>query len=94
MRWRLEVSCPSIAYSHAKLSVFPSEMQEGIMGKDKDFRVEGAMPTNQVPLTRVGREEEVAGTVLYFASPAGAYCSGTIHVIDGGRLGVMPGTTY
>ena len=56
--------------------------------------VAGPIPAQQVPLERAGREEEVAGLVLYYASKAGAYCSGNIQVVDGGRLGVLPGATY
>ena len=61
---------------------------------NEDMTVEGALPKDVQPLGRAGREEEMGGTVLYFASEAGAYCSGTIHLVDGGRLGLMPGATY
>jgi NAD(P)-dependent dehydrogenase (short-subunit alcohol dehydrogenase family) len=61
---------------------------------DADFTVEGSMSATMQPLKRVGRDEEIAGTVLYFASEAGAYCSGSVHVVDGGRLGIQPGATY
>ena len=60
----------------------------------QDLAVEGALPKTVQPLGRAGREEEMGGTVLYFASEAGAYCSGTIHLVDGGRLGLQPGATY
>lgn len=61
---------------------------------DRDTTVEGALPKSIQPMGRAGKEEELAGTILYFASEAGGYCSGTMHLIDGGRLGVMPGATY
>jgi NAD(P)-dependent dehydrogenase (short-subunit alcohol dehydrogenase family) len=50
--------------------------------------------TSLYPMGRVGKDAEMAGTVLYYASEAGAYCSGSVHVIDGGRLSVQPGATY
>jgi NAD(P)-dependent dehydrogenase (short-subunit alcohol dehydrogenase family) len=61
---------------------------------DRDTTVEYALPKSIQPMSRAGREEELAGTVLHFASEAGGYCSGTLHLIDGGRLGLMPGATY
>ena len=36
------------------------------------------------PMGRIGTPEEIAGLVLYLASDASAYTSGTTHVIDGG----------
>lgn len=68
-------------------------MMQAVFGNE-DMTVEGALPKTMQPLGRAGSDEEMAGTVLYFASEAGAYCSGTIHVVDGGRLGVQPGATY
>ena len=36
------------------------------------------------PMGRIGTPEEIAGLVLYLASDASAYTTGTTHVIDGG----------
>ena len=46
------------------------------------------------PMGRAGRDQAISRTVLHFTSKVGAYCSDTIHVTDGGRLDIQPGTTY
>ncbi len=38
----------------------------------------------RVPLGRAGTPEDVAGAVLYLVSPAAAYVTGTVLVVDGG----------
>lgn len=40
----------------------------------------------QTPLRRFGSVDHIAGTVLYLASPAGAFTSGQTIVVDGGTL--------
>ena len=37
-----------------------------------------------VPLGRIGRPDDMAGTVIYFASRAGAYTTGVTLPVDGG----------
>jgi NAD(P)-dependent dehydrogenase (short-subunit alcohol dehydrogenase family) len=39
---------------------------------------------SQVPLGRIGRPEDMAGTALFLASTAGAYLTGTVIPVDGG----------
>ncbi|MEU6023097.1 glucose 1-dehydrogenase [Micromonospora sp. NPDC047134] len=38
----------------------------------------------QVPLGRIGRPEDMAGTAIYLASRAGAYLTGAVIPVDGG----------
>jgi NAD(P)-dependent dehydrogenase (short-subunit alcohol dehydrogenase family) len=65
--------------------LFPSELAAGIIG-------DGIFPKSVIPLERVGTEEDMAGFILFLASRAGAYCTGTVVVVDGGRLSLMPAT--
>ena len=38
-----------------------------------------------VPLRRLGTDQDIAGTLLYLCGRAGAYVSGTVAALDGGR---------
>jgi NAD(P)-dependent dehydrogenase (short-subunit alcohol dehydrogenase family) len=47
--------------------------------------------TSTMALKRIGEADEIAGTAVYLASPAGAFVTGQTIVVDGGRLiGVLP----
>ncbi len=46
----------------------------------------GDVLTASIPLKRIGKPEDVAGTALYLASPAGAFVNGATIVLDGGML--------
>ncbi|KAJ8520085.1 hypothetical protein ONZ45_g3042 [Pleurotus djamor] len=43
-----------------------------------------------IPLRRIGRPEDVAGTALFLASPASSYVNGATVALDGGYLVAMP----
>jgi 3-oxoacyl-[acyl-carrier protein] reductase len=43
-----------------------------------------ARRTEQIPLGRLGRAEEVAGVVAFMASDAAAYITGQAIIVDGG----------
>lgn len=50
------------------------------------------LDTSIVPTGRMGDRLDMAGTILYLVSRAGAYCNGNVMVVDGGRLGLFPST--
>lgn len=65
-------------------------MASGLMEKHGDPSHKEYGDPLFLPSLRFGTEHEMAGTILYLVSRAGAYCNGSIIVEDGGRLGVMP----
>lgn len=45
--------------------------------------------TSNIPLGRMGSEEDIAGAVMYLSSRAGAWCTGVILNVDGGTAGSL-----
>lgn len=71
--------------------VFPSEMTK--LKIDSAEMVNSvSKPVIPVPAGRAGTPQEIAGTVIYLASPAGYYTNGQEIAIDGGYLAVNPST--
>ncbi|KAK7054380.1 hypothetical protein VNI00_003574 [Paramarasmius palmivorus] len=69
--------------------VWPSEMSTQLQG---DVKLDPLALATTVPLQRAGTEEEMAGTILFLASRAGAYINGAVWLIDGGRVGSVAST--
>lgn len=72
--------------------LFPSDLAAGMIGS-RNPEEEGVDDPRFIPVRRFGRDEDMAGTLLYLASHAGGFCNGTILLMDGGRAAVMP-TSY
>lgn len=49
-------------------------------------------PVNKVPAGTSGQYSDMAGLILFLVGKSGAYHNGSVQVIDGGRLSVMPAT--
>ncbi|KAJ6584744.1 hypothetical protein B0H19DRAFT_395060 [Mycena capillaripes] len=78
-RVRVNAIAPGVYASEMTFDEITSEMVNKI-GK-------GVMP---VPAERAGTAQEMAGTAIYLASPAGCYTNGQEIVIDGGYVAVNP----
>ncbi|KAI7720072.1 NAD(P)-binding protein [Hortaea werneckii] len=67
--------------------LFPSDLAAGLIARantdGRDATGYGAFGKDFIPAERLGRTEDMAGTVLYMASAAGAYLNGNITVLDG-----------
>jgi NAD(P)-dependent dehydrogenase (short-subunit alcohol dehydrogenase family) len=59
---------------------FPSKMMSFVLDADGGEE----LVSSGVPLRRIGRPEDVAGTVLFLASRAGSYLTGAVIPVDGG----------
>ena len=51
--------------------------------------LEGLAPGRRAPLGRWGDPSELAGAVIYFASPASSFCTGQVLMVDGGMTIAM-----
>jgi NAD(P)-dependent dehydrogenase (short-subunit alcohol dehydrogenase family) len=69
-----------------------SDLAAGVISSLPSSDDGGRVNENVIPAGRTGTEEDVAGAVLYMASRAGAYLNGSVLVMDGGRLGMLPST--
>jgi 3-oxoacyl-[acyl-carrier protein] reductase len=62
-----------------------TDMSEAVRNKAGD------LIKKMIPMKRVGQPEDIAGVVLFLASPAAAYLTGQVLTVDGGlSLGASP----
>ena len=59
-------------------------------GKIDTHNVEGTWSRDEIPATRSGDEEDMAGVILWLCSRAGGYTNGCVVVTDGGLLSIVP----
>jgi len=67
--------------------VWPTDMT---ISPTPTFKLDPNALAETVPLRRVGTQEDMAGTILFLASRAGAYVNGAVWLVDGGRIGTVP----
>lgn len=76
-RMALRLAPENIVVSAIAPGVFASEM-------NRAARDQGDEIAKRIPSQRIGRDEDMAGAAIYFASRAGDCVVGTILVVDGG----------
>jgi NAD(P)-dependent dehydrogenase (short-subunit alcohol dehydrogenase family) len=79
LAWRL---APSVTVNAIAPGTFPSRMSEPFL-RSRDAEVCAA-----VPLRRVGRPADAAGSAIFLSSIAGAYVTGAVLPLDGGQASV------
>jgi NAD(P)-dependent dehydrogenase (short-subunit alcohol dehydrogenase family) len=68
-------------------AIAPGPFESKMMAWALDDPERRAAVEQEVPLGRVGRDDDVAGLTLMLASRAGAYLTGTVIPLDGGITG-------
>ncbi|MBO4164327.1 MULTISPECIES: glucose 1-dehydrogenase [Micromonospora] len=65
-------------------AIAPGPFDSKMMAFALDDPASRAAIAQQVPLGRIGRPEDMAGTAIYLSSRAGAYLTGAVIPVDGG----------
>ena len=84
-----------LAYEWSRYNILVNAVAPGMIAGgmnapvlNKEILVSGL--TQQVPLKRLGKPEEIVNTVLFLASEESGYINGTTIVADGGMMGYHP----
>jgi NAD(P)-dependent dehydrogenase (short-subunit alcohol dehydrogenase family) len=73
---------PTVTVNAIAPGPFESKMMAATLESLGDYIAASA------PLKRIGRPDDMAGTAIFLASRAGAYCTGAIIPVDGGMAAV------
>ena len=84
-----------LAYEWSRYNILVNAVAPGMIAGgmnapvlNKEILVSGL--TQQVPLKRLGKPEEIVNTVLFLASEESGYINGTTIIADGGMTGYHP----
>jgi NAD(P)-dependent dehydrogenase (short-subunit alcohol dehydrogenase family) len=75
---RITVNCVAPGY-------VPSRMSAGLLTYGADAK----KIADNIPLRRMGNDDDMAGACIYLSSRAAAWCTGVILPVDGGATGAM-----
>ena len=73
---------PTITVNAIAPGYVPSRMSRGLLNYAPEQKL-----TASVPMGRFGSAQDIGGAAVYLSSPAGAWVTGTIMVVDGGHTG-------
>lgn len=80
-----ELASKSITVNAIAPGFVPSKMSKQLL----TYNTEDEM-RNAIPLKRFAKTGDMAGPALFFASPAAAWITGTVLVVDGGQMASPP----
>ena len=69
-------------------AIAPGPFESRMMAFALDDPQSRATVEQSIPLGRIGRPDDMAGTAVFLASRAGAYLTGAVIPVDGGRTGL------
>ncbi|KAI9752153.1 MAG: hypothetical protein M1815_000677 [Lichina confinis] len=89
----LSTTCGKYNIRHNTLApgLFPSDLAATFFSEG-DVSQTGSLPATVLSAQRAGNERDMGATILYMASKAGAYCDGSVVVVDGGSMSALKST--